>query len=525
VKPGKVNGFLRYQVMLERQIRQGFPAASARGMSHLMDSLSAIRPVLEGIDFNSPSFSGIKASEFKFPGRGMSDPQEVIDHIIGLFNGLPNWAHPLTQKNLMPPTTSVSVVTAFLTALFNPDICSPEFSGRLIEEAEKKAVSVLSRIVGYDPRVSYGFFTYGGTFGIERGIRLSLDKVFPYRAKTGHMEGVKIVSSESAHFSVKSAAEDLGLGSDNVIRIRSNKEGEMSILDLEDKCREMLNHGEKIACIVATIGTTDTFGLDNIAGISRLRDDLASKYHLNYPISIHADAAVAWAWGFFRDYDFKANPLQFPAETLKALRKITRKLDSLGLADTIDVNPHKYGYVPIPSSFLLFKENGATLAPLKRSPEEMPQLHNVGPKHPGAYTMETTRYAGGVLGTLANLMFFGREGYQAMLGRIVEMGIRFRKKLSYIKGIRVINRRGVGGGTIFYFRTPGKTVAEQNNLNQRIYDSLNGNEGDQAINLSTSFTRDGVLVLKSLIMSPFVSSEDIDKACDLIVRAVRQANG
>jgi glutamate/tyrosine decarboxylase-like PLP-dependent enzyme len=318
---------------------------------------------------------------------------------------------------------------------------------------------------------------------------------------------------------------ELGVGSDNVVKVKADREGEMSLLDLENKAREILERGEKIACIVATVGTTDTFGLDNIAGISRLRAELVSSYKLDYPISIHADAAVGWAWGFFRDYDFILNPLQFSRETLKALNKITRKLNSLGLADTIDVNPHKYGYVPIPASFLLFKENGATLAPIKRNPEEMPQLYDVGPKHPGAYTMETTRYAGGILGTLANFMFFGREGYQAMLGRVVESGIQFRKKLSKIKGIKVVNRRGVGGGTLFYFLLSGRTIDEQNYLNQRIYDNLCRNEGERALNLSISFTGDGMLVLKSMIMSPFVSEADIEKEVELISRAVFEALG
>jgi glutamate/tyrosine decarboxylase-like PLP-dependent enzyme len=506
----------KYQRLIRQKMRPAFPLSSSRGMGELWRMLDQIRPALNGLDLDRPSL----------PELGATDgSRKVLDQVLSLFNGLPNWAHALTQKNLMPPTTAVSVVTAFLTALFNPDVCSTEFSGTRLAEAEEKVVRFLSELVGYDPRISYGFFTYGGTFALQYGILLALEKASPGRYLTGRREDVKIICSDSAHFSIRGAAGSLGVGTRNVVRVKTNENDEMSLSELEQRGNEILARGEKIACVVATLGTTDTFGLDNLLGIARVRDKWVSRFGLEYPISIHADAAVGWAWNFFRDYDFAANPLQFPKRTLEAIRKIVKRVGYLKLADTISLNPHKYGYAPIPSSFILFRENGRTLAPLKRQSEDMPQLYSVGARHPGAYTMETTRFAGGVISTLANLMVLGREGYQAILGQVVEMGLQLRERLATIENIRVINNEGAGGATIFYFSLPGQSLAEQNALNKRVLDYLQAGTGDSAINLSSTFTKEGRIVLKSLIISPFITPQDIEKIREIVSRAAQKAGG
>jgi L-2,4-diaminobutyrate decarboxylase len=515
----------RYERILTQKMRQVFPLASRRGRAALWKMLEQLRPALEAIDPNRSTLPEFPTAELRLGTKPCGDPQQVIDRVLSLFGGLPNWAHPLTQMNLMPPTTAVSVVTAFLTALFNPDMCSTEFSGKRLAEAESRVVTLLSELVGYDPHRSFGFFTYGGTAAIQYGIMLGLEKASPGRYLNGQQEAVKIICSNAAHFSVRSAAGMLGLGSRNVVQVETNSADEMNLTDLARKGSEVLAGGAKIGCVVATLGTTDTFGLDNLAGVARIRDRWQRQFKLDYPILIHADAAIGWAWNFFRDYDFAANPLQFPAATLEAVKQVVKKLADLPLADTISLNPHKYGYAPIPAAFLLFRENGGSLAPLRRQAEDMPQLYYVNGRHPGAYTLETTRYAGGAISTLANMMLLGREGYQAILGRTVEMGLYLREQLAQLKFFKVVNADTNGGATIFYYTRPGLTVREENGLNRVIMGLLRTGNPDLPINLSSTFTKDGRIVLKSLIMTPFVGPREIDRLVIAIRRAARAAAG
>ncbi|MCH9018085.1 MAG: hypothetical protein IIB89_10035, partial [Chloroflexi bacterium] len=117
-----------------------------------------------------------------------------------------------------------------------------------------------------------------------------------------------------------------------------------------------LKNGRKIACIVATMGTTDAFGLDDLQAIHEIRDNLVDEFQLDYRPQIHADAVIGWAWSVFNDYDFEENPLGFQHRTVRALAGTTRRIQHLGLADSIGIDFHKTGFTPYISSLFLTRD-------------------------------------------------------------------------------------------------------------------------------------------------------------------------
>ncbi len=88
----------------------------------------------------------------------------------------------------------------------------------------------------------------------------------------------------------------------------------------ENPARQALTEGRKIAAIIATMGTTDSFGLDDLQAIPALRD---------------------------------------------------------ALADSVDVDFHKTGFAPYISSLVLVKDR-ADLQRVARDPEQMPYLYQSG---------------------------------------------------------------------------------------------------------------------------------------------------
>ena len=88
------------------------------------------------------------------------------------------------------------------------------------------------------------------------------------------------------------------------------------------------------------MGTTDAFGLDDIAAIVALRDELIAEFELPYRIHVHADAVAGWPWSVFNDYDFTANPLAFSTKLNSALQKIRTNIQHLHLADSIGIDFH-----------------------------------------------------------------------------------------------------------------------------------------------------------------------------------------
>ena len=493
----------KYQRIINERVKRAFPLSAygarnglrkqVRQMLDKVSSLASSRVVRLGRD-------GLPASAFSIPESGNS-PERVIDQLVGQFEGLPNWAQAGVMVNLMPPTTSGGALAHFLTALLNPDACSSEFSGKRIMQVEKQLVTVFSRLMGF-PETTFGFFTYGGSAGIKYGLLQGLERAYPGRFERGQLPGAVILASERAHFATRCAAVELGIGARNVVSVRADENDGLRVDDLEKKIRQVLASGRQPACLVATLGTTDTFGLDNLGEIHTVLK------HFNRPLYVHADAVVSWAWSFFADYDFTTNPLQFNPETLKALQSIVKHLRYLPLADSVSINPHKFGYVPIPASVVLFKNNG--VMERQRSVLKMPQLYQQEEIH----SLEATRYAGGILATQATLSLLGKEGYQSMLGRVIEMGLYLRRRLLGIEGVKLINPEALGPGTLFYVE--GKD-------SKKIYDYFMAQVEEERVLISTAL-RDKKIVLKSLIISPFTDEESIDRFCRLLSRSLRSVD-
>src|SRR5262249_8835368 len=153
-----------------------------------------------------------------------------------------------------------------------------------------------------------------------------LEKACPETARHGIKERAVILCSERAHYACLSVASWLGIGQENVIHVPCSTENEIHVCLLESMAREILNDGGKIAAIVATMGTTDHFGLDDLKSIHELRDRLVEEFRLDYIPHIHGDAVIGWAWSVFNDYDFDKNPLGFRHRTVRALAGARRRI-------------------------------------------------------------------------------------------------------------------------------------------------------------------------------------------------------
>src|SRR5262249_31438301 len=156
--------------------------------------------------------------------------------------------------------------------------------------------------------------------------------------------------------------------------------------------REVLSSGRQIAAIVATMGSTDAFGVDDLRAMDAVRRRLAEEFALPYLPHLHADAVIGWAWSVFNDYNFLQNPLGFRGRTVRALAAAQHDIQHLKLADSIGIDFHKTGYTPYISSLVLFRDK-SDFERIARDRETMPYLYQSGEHHPGMYTLETSRSA------------------------------------------------------------------------------------------------------------------------------------
>jgi len=467
--------------------------------------------------------------------------EHVADRLVSYLSGMFIWGHPRSQINVVPSPTIPSIIGGLLPSIYNPNLCSDE-SSRRVAVAEVEAAAMTADLLGYDPERSQGVFTFGGTGTLLYGARIGLEKSSPGTARRGIDAPAAIVCSEQAHYACRSVAAWLGIGEENVVQVPTTPENEIRTCLLESHLRELAREGRRIAAIVATLGTTDAFGLDDLQAMHEIRDSLVDEFQLDYRPHLHADAVIGWAWSVFNDYDFDANPLEFPHRTLRALAGTQRRIEHLRLADSVGIDFHKTGFAPYVSSLFLARDR-ADLLLLSRDEQATPYLFQSGDYHPGKYTLETTRSGCGPMAALANLLLFGKDGLRALLGHLVSMAEELRAHLEGHAATAVLNRGNFGPVTLFRvypdgvdtFDAPKREQSDatyrdqllaHNEYNRRIFERVHDEalQGKGVVLSLTDCYRESdygepIVALKSYIMSPFSEAEYVDSVLESLWKA------
>jgi histidine decarboxylase len=164
----------------------------------------------------------------------------------------------------------------------------------------------------------WGYVTSGGSEGTEYGLLL---------ARTLYPDGVTYFSDQS-HYSVPKILAKLRMPA---VAISTDDEGRLDIDDLRDAVRQRREHP---AIVLATIGTTMTEAIDDLAGIRTLLDRLAIRRAW-----VHADAALSG----------------LPLALLP--REQRPPFDLADGADSISVSGHKFLGAPFPCGIVLTRRS------------------------------------------------------------------------------------------------------------------------------------------------------------------------
>ncbi|XP_057315030.1 cysteine sulfinic acid decarboxylase-like [Hydractinia symbiolongicarpus] len=127
----------------------------------------------------------------------------------------------------------------------------------------------------------------GGSISNMQAMSIARFKYFPDLKEEGLQAGPKLVAfvSEEAHYSTNKAAATLGIGTKNLKKITTDKNGKMMVSDLIDQIEAAIARGEKPFYVCATAGTTVKGVFDPINDIA----DVCEKYDM----WLHVDGA----WG------------------------------------------------------------------------------------------------------------------------------------------------------------------------------------------------------------------------------------
>ncbi|EPO3011379.1 pyridoxal-dependent aspartate 1-decarboxylase PanP [Vibrio cholerae] len=248
---------------------------------------------------------------------------------------------------------------------------------------------------------SLGAFCSGGTIAnitalwVARNNALKAEGDFPGVEKAGLFkamrhyghEGLAILVSERGHYSLKKAADVLGIGQEGLVAVKTDAHNRICPHDLEQKITELKANKIKVFAVVGVAGTTETGNIDPLRTIAQICQ--------REQIHFHIDAA----WG---------------GATLMSNR-YRGLLDGVELAGSVTIDAHKQLYIPMGAGMVLFKDPNAM-----RSIEHHAQyILRQGSKDLGSHTLEGSR-SGMAMLVYASMHIISRPGYQLLIDQSIE---------------------------------------------------------------------------------------------------------
>ncbi len=434
----------------------------ADGIDHAIRELNKLKPEKTGgaaflgtnpgltIDFENVKNSSLNAK--------MNSSSEVIKQVIKLFEGMPNWGHPLTMNNVNPQGNTAAIVAAILSEIFAPNILEGEYAWN-IHQAELESGGILADLAGWEPKKSGCVYTYGGSGCWTYHLKYALTRVLPDSRYKGIRTDAKVICSQQAHYTMLNSTDWMGLGMDNILRIKTDIDSNaMDMGHLEEVLKDCSDNNIPVASVVCTMATTDANAFDPVKEVRILMDKYPNPIGYGKAL-LYCDSVIGWSWIAFKNYDFKLNPLGFSEAVLPYIEKNYNAIKGIFYADAFGVDFHKTGFSPYISSVFVYKNADEFESLLSRGASAYLQPRS--PYNPLNYTLEVSRAATGSMVGWATLKFLGHEGFQSILGGILENKVYVKNQIATHSEMVCVNPSDYGLVTLLRIYPEGTDAGIQ----------------------------------------------------------------
>jgi aromatic-L-amino-acid decarboxylase len=284
---------------------------------HLVDWLTEYLRSIETRPVRAQTAPGTVAAGLPaHPPEEPEDFQAILEDFERIvMPGITHWQHPrffaYFPANSSPPSVLAELLTAGIAAQ-----CMLWQTSPAATEMETRILDWLADMLGLGAGW-HGVIQDSASSATLVAILVARERATGWQANDAGLAAcppLAVYTSEEAHSSVEKAVRIAGLGRRALRLVPADADFAMRPDALEALIRADLVAGIKPACIVATLGTTGTGGVDPLAAIGAI-----AKAHDSY---LHVDAA--WA----------GSALVLPE---------TRwMIDGIAHADSFVTNPHKW---------------------------------------------------------------------------------------------------------------------------------------------------------------------------------------
>ena len=153
--------------------------------------------------------------------------------------------------------------------------------GAVSSAMEKIVLEHFCKAIGYNKK-SGGVLTSGGTLANLTALlaaRKAIAKDDVWNA--GHGKRLAVMVSEEAHYCVDRAARIMGLGTEGIIKISSNKSYQMRTNTLEKAFQKAENQGFEIIAVIGSACSTSTGSYDDLEAIADFCEEKKIWFHVD----------------------------------------------------------------------------------------------------------------------------------------------------------------------------------------------------------------------------------------------------
>ncbi len=200
-------------------------------------------------------------------------------------------------------------------------------------------------------------------------------------------DGLAVLVSERGHYSLKKAADVLGLGQEGLVAVKTDTNNRIVIDDLKAKIVELEKQNIKPIAVIGVAGTTETGNVDPLPEIAEVCQAHSCHFHV--------DAA----WG---------------GATLMSNHH-RHLLKGVEMADSVTIDAHKQLYIPMGAGMVLFKDPDA----MKSIEHHAQYILRKGSKDLGSHTLEGSR-SGMAMLVYAAMHIISRPGYELLIDQSIE---------------------------------------------------------------------------------------------------------
>ncbi len=395
-----------------------------------------------------------------------------------------NTEHPYFNNRMWSSANIPSILGEIIAALNNTSNCTYE-SAPVASLMEKYMIQEMLAIVGF--KQGEGQMTTGSSNANMIAMMIARNKTIQNAKKQGLFNNKPLFAfvSVDAHYSFDKAANILGIGSDNLIKIATNDNGQIDIDDLENNINKVINNNGVPFFIGATLGTTVKGAFDSISSLLTIKN--------KYRLWLHGDGA----WG---------------GACIVNKKLKTKFLNDIDKLDSFTMDFHKMLNSALMCNFLLVNYRGLLNYTCANGNTDYIFHNNIDI---GVNSLQCGRRVDSLKWFL-DWKFFGKKGFSTRVTKYYNLAMYAENIINNNDNLNLVVPRESFNLCFNFIPNNYDDIAYINEFNLQLRNKLY----TQKLNLLSIAYIDKIFVFRLLISNPNMTKKDLDK---LFVNIIQQA--